>query len=319
MKVFILSICASISFGGVAQPIDSSLEPEKAFEIGEQLHRQFKDKQAIKYLKFSADKGSASGAYLYGTLRQPLISTARKKDESYSFIKKAADDGYFPALKWLYLYDVDSPQYHDWQRRYYNAIIDMGKSEPEKAFYLLADYYRDSNKDRYEFYLSEAVKRQYPRALIEQAQRLGSGEGGYIVSSLKYERVANLYLQAAETKNIPAMRAYIDWLESHQNFPDAFHWRIKALHAGDILSLAELGLIYSQPKLNYAFIGVDYSTSSLLLNKYINEAGDERFKGLYKKAQIALNYNGKTCLNNPVQCKEPKDEIKRAMDKTFFY
>ncbi len=321
MKVFILSICASISFGGVAQLVDSSLDPEKAFEMGEQLHRQFKDKQAMKYLKFAADNGSVAGAFLYGTLHQPLMSTstARKKDESYSFIRKAAENGYLPALKWLYQHDIDSPQYDDWRRRYYSALIFLGQSQPDKAFYLLADYYRDSDNERYSFYLSEAVKRKYPKALIEQAQRLDSEEGSYIVPSIKQERVASLYFQAAETKNIPAIRAYIGWLESHQYFTDAFHWRIKALQVGDILSLAELGLIYSQPKPNYRFIDVDYSTSSLLLNKYINEAGDERFKGLYKKAQIALNHNGKTCLNDPMQCKEPQDEIKRAMDKTFLY
>ncbi|HBC3509044.1 TPA: sel1 repeat family protein [Vibrio parahaemolyticus] len=319
LKVVILSICASISFGGLAQPVYSSLDPEKAFEIGEQLHRQFKDKQAMKYLKFAADNGSASGAFLYGTLRQPLMSTARKNDESYFFIRKAAEQGYLPALKWLYQHDIDSPQHHDWRRRYYSALIFLGQSQPDKAFYLLADYYRHSDKERYSFYLSEAVKRKYPKALIEQAQRLDSGEGGYIVPSLKQERVASLYLQAAETKNIPAMRAYIEWLEIHQHFTDAYHWRIKSLQAGDILSLVELGLIYSQPKPNYKFIDMDYSTSSLLLNKYINEAGDERFKGLYKKAQVVLNRNGKTCLNDPMQCKEPKDKIKRAMDKHFLY
>ncbi|WP_348224403.1 hypothetical protein [Vibrio parahaemolyticus] len=319
MRTFILSICTVISPNALTQPFDPFMGSDKAFEIGEQLHRQFKDKQAMKYLKFAAENGSVSGAFLYGKLRRTSMSTVRKEDESYFFIKSSAEYGYLPALKWLSKYDTDSPQSLDWQRRYYSAIILLGQSQPDEAFYLLADYFRHSDKERYGFYLSEAVKRKYPKALIEQAQRLDSGEGGYIVPSLKQERVASLYLQAAETKNISAMRAYIEWLESHKNFTDAFYWRIQALQAGDILSLVELGLIYSQPKPNYTFIDVDYSTSSLLLKKYIDEAGDERFKGLYKKAQIVLNHNGKICLNAPIQCKEPKNEIKRAMDKPFLY
>lgn len=321
LEVFILIICSVISCGALSKPIDFSLdlEAEKAFEIGEQLHRQFKDKQAMRYLKFSADNGSASGAFLYGKLRQSLMSSVRDTEESYFFIKKSAISGYIPALQWLYQYDVDSSQYHNWQRRYYNSLILLGQSQPEKAFYLLADYYRNSDKERYRFYLSEAVKRKYPKALIELAQQLDSAVYSYITPNLKRKRVAILYLQAAQTKNIPAIRAYINWLEKHQYFADALDWRIKSLQEGDILSLAELGLIYSQPKPNYTFIEADYSTSSLLLNKYINEAGSERFEGVYKKVQMALNRNEKLCLTSYIQCKEPKGKFLKAMNNQFLY
>ncbi len=318
-RIFILSVCASLSFGGLSQTIDSYLEPDKAFEIGEQLHKQFKDKQAMKYLKYAAINGSAPAAFLYGKLRQPLMSTVREKNESYFFIEKSARDGYLPALKWLYQHTLGSPQYDDWRRSYYSALILLGQSQPGKAFYLLADYYRHSDEERYGFYLSEAVKRKYPKALIEQAQRLDAGEGDYIVPSIKQERIANLYLQAAQTQNISAMRAYIDWLEEHQQFSKAFYWRTEALKLGDIFQLASLGLIYSQPTLNYEFIETNYAKSNLLLEKYIDTAGTERFKSLYLKVQQRHKNNLEKCYPNSHLCDGDVGELKSVMNKSFLY
>ncbi|EIA1343560.1 sel1 repeat family protein [Vibrio parahaemolyticus] len=309
---FVVCILASVNV--FAESINTQLSPNEAFQEGEILIRQFKDKQALPYLKYAADNGSPSGAFLYGKMRHSMMVVTRDEHESNEYIEYAVKQGYLPAIRWLYEHDDGVLQ-----RYYYNALILLGRKSPGKAFYLLADYYRAVDVERYEFYLSQASKRRYPPALIELAKRLDEGKGPYLVPNVRVRRTAQTYLSAAQTHDVPAMRSYIQWLEKEHQFTKAFHWRFEALKAGDILQLASLGLIYAKPPLNYSFIKADYAKSNLLLEKYINTAGTERFESLYKKVQQRYQRNLEKCMLDSHLCNSGVGELKNMMNKRFLY
>lgn len=202
--------CLFVMLNEEAYSMDANMTPEQAFKIGQQLERQFKDSQALEYLKYAADEGVAESAYLYGMMRRNTVAIEREQTESFSYLQQAAKQGYLPAMKWM-MDHVDPSG--TWRHKYYSAMIELGSDSAGKAFYGLADYYRQSDVERYEFYLAQAVERNYPDALIEQATRLSRGDGGYLVPSVRLERVEQFFLRAAQTHHVAAMRAYIHWLD----------------------------------------------------------------------------------------------------------
>ncbi|MDA0385215.1 tetratricopeptide repeat protein [Vibrio owensii] len=313
-KFITFTVCILASLNIFAESINTQLSPNEAFQKGERLVHQFKGRQALPYLKYAADNGSLSGAFLYGKMRHSVMAVTRDEHESNEYIEYAARQGYLPAIRWLYEHGDGA-----WQEDYYNALILLGRQSPGKAFYLLADYYRTTDAERYELYLSQAAKRRYPPALIELAKRLDEGKGQYLVPSVRVKRTGQIYLKAAQTHDVPAMRAYIQWLEKEHQFTEAFHWRFEALNAGDILQLASLGLIYAKPPLNYKFIKTDYAKSNLLLEKYINTAGTERFESLYRKVQQRHLRNLEKCKLNSYLCDSDISELQGVMSKRFLY
>ncbi len=308
--------CLFVIFNASAYSIDVNMDPEQAFKVGQQLERQFKDSQALAYLKYAADEGVAESAFLYGMMRRNAVSVEREQTESLAYLQQAAKQGYLPAMKWMMEH---SSHPESWRRHYYKALIELGRRSPEKAFYGLADYYRLSDTERYEFYLTQAVERDHPEALIEQATRLSRGADGYLLPSVRLERVEQLLLRAAQTHHVAAMRTYIHWLEEKRRYREAFHWRQEALKGGDILELAELGFIYANPRPNYLFIQRDYSKSNLLLNKYINSAGEDRFQSIYRKVQSVYLKNIEICQDDVQLCRRSDDELSEALNKTFLY
>ncbi len=314
-----LVICMVGSFNVLAKPINEQISAVDAFNVGKTLHRQFKDEQALPYLKYAAEQGFIAGRFLYGVVHQSTLPIVRQKSESENSILQAAEAGYLPALKWVYERHRDAVEHDMWQRRYYNAIIKLGRGDAARAFYLQADYYRDTDAERYEYYLQQAVKRDYPAALVEQAQRLSDGQGPYLVPSIRVARTEQTYLRAAQTHDVAAIRSYVHWLESKKRFSEAFHWREQALNAGDILALAQLGFIYADPPRDYAFIERNLNKSNLLLEKYINIAGFDRFEATYQKVQRVHDSNIAYCHEEVSQCQSPLDELPKQLNRRFVY
>ncbi len=231
-------------------------------------------------------------------IHQSTLPIIRQQSESGNFILLAAEAGYLPALKWEYEHHHDAIDHDMWQRRYYNSIIELGRNDAAQAFYLQADYYRDTDAERYEYYLQQAVNRDYPAALVEQSKQLSDGQGPYLVPSVRVTRTEQTYLRAAQTHDVAAIRSYVHWLESKQRFAEAFHWREPALIAGDILALAQLGFIYAGPPRDYAFIERNLNKSNLLLEKYIN---------------IAL------CHEEMTQCQSTVGDLSKQLNRRFIY
>lgn len=314
-----LVICTVGSFNLLAKPINEEISAIEAFNVGEVLHRQFKDEQALPYLKYAAEQGLVASRFLYGVVHQSTLPIVRQQSESEDSILQAADAGYLPALKWAYEHRHDAVEHDMWRYHYYNAIIDLGRVDAAQAFYLLADYFRDIDVENYEYYLQQAVKRDYPAALVEQSQRLSRRQGPYLVPSVRIARTEQTYLRAAQTHDVAAMRSYVHWLENEHRFVEAFHWREQALNAGDILALAQLGFIYAKPPRGYDFIDVNLNKSNLLLEKYINTAGSDRFEAIYQKVQRVHDSNIALCREEIIQCQDPLDGLPRQLNRRFVY
>lgn len=314
-----LVICMVSSFNTFANRINEELSAVDAFYVGKVLYQQFKEEQSLPYLKYAADQGIVASRFLYGVVHQSSLPIIRQQNESEDFILQAAEAGYLPALKWEYEHHHDAIAHDMWRHRYYNAIIDLGRADAAQAFYLLADYFRDVDVEKYEYYLQQAVKRDYPAALVEQSQRLSRGQGPYLVPSVRVARTEQTYLRAAQTHDVAAMRSYVHWLESEHRFVEAFHWREQALKVGDILALAQLGFIYAKPPRGYEFIEPNLNKSNFLLEKYINTAGFDRFEAIYNKVQRVHDSNISICNEDLTQCQGSLGDLPKQLGRDFTY
>ncbi|WP_244187306.1 sel1 repeat family protein [Vibrio qinghaiensis] len=264
------------------------MSPEKAFATGRLLRAQYKNMESRPYLKYAADSDNPDAAFLYAMELSNYKTTIRTPPEAREYLLKAAELGNRRAMKHLYtdakwLRDRDV-QY--WKSQYYDSLIRLGRDEPAQATYELAQFYKGMDNEMYSHYLDKAVSFNHPRALMDKAKQVQAGSGLFLMPGERETKVRELYLAAAKTNYIPAMRFYIDILESKGRFKEAYQWRLMALEQGDITSLATIIKILLGDSASYQFVIQDRIKAKAYLDLYLTYAGTERMQSLYSTLQL---------------------------------
>lgn len=265
-----------------------NMSPEKAFATGRLLRAQYKNMESRPYLQYAADNDNSDAAFLYAMELSNYKTTIRTPPEAREYLLKAAELGNRRAMKHLYtdakwLRDRDV-QY--WKSQYYDSLIRLGRDDPAQATYELAQFYKGMDNEMYSYYLDKAVSFNHPRALMDKAKQVQEGGGLFLMPGERETKVRELYLAAAKTNYIPAMRRYIGILESKGRFEDAYQWRLMALEQGDITSLATVVKILLGDSASYHFVTPDRIKAQAYLDLYLSAAGTERMQSLYSILEL---------------------------------
>ncbi len=260
---------------------------QQAFEKGRLLRAQFKNLAARQYLKYAADLGEPNAAYLYAMEVANYRTTIRTPPESQHYLLLAAQGGSRQAMKVLYQEGewLRTAERHIWQQRYHDAVIDLGGKEPSQAAYELALYYQYSDPTLAQHYLMMATELEHPAALMLKAQQIEQGKGSYPMPGSRATEARKTYLQAAQTGYIPAIRNYIQGLESKGKYNDAYYWRQQAVQHGDLTALVAMGNILSGQSDLYRFIESDIKQAKAYFGLYLETAGPDRLSNLYQHSQ----------------------------------
>ncbi|MCG6364051.1 sel1 repeat family protein, partial [Vibrio fluvialis] len=118
------------------------LSAQQAYENGRLLRAQFKNLAAREYLKYAADLGEPSAAYLYAMEVANYRTTIRTPPESQHYLLLAAQGGSRQAMRVLYQNGewLRAAERSLWQQTYYDTLIELGSREPSQAAYELALY-----------------------------------------------------------------------------------------------------------------------------------------------------------------------------------
>ena len=261
----------------------SAMSSKKAFEIGRLFRSQYKNIESRQYLRHAADNDNAEASYLYAMELSNYKTTIRTPPEAQKYLLKSAELGNRRAMYHLYtdatwLRDLDIQH---WKKQYFESLIQSGSKDPSQTMYELARFYKNTDREMYVYYLDKAIGFNHPRALMDKAENIHSGEGLYLMPGGRSTVVDGLYLAAAETEYIPAIRYYIDILEQKGKFEDAYKWRLIALEKGDITSLATVSKILLGRISTYSFVPQDHVKAKAYLDLYLSSAGNERMGSLY--------------------------------------
>ncbi|MBD1565854.1 sel1 repeat family protein [Vibrio sp. S12_S33] len=266
----------------------SALSPEKAFETGRLLRAQYKNLESRPYLKHSADNGNSEASFLYAMELANYNTTIRTPPEAREYLLKAARLGSRRAMYQLYT-NAHWLKHRDvmyWKSQYYDSLIRLGSTNPSQATYELARYFKNSNQEMYIYYLDKAVGFNHPQALMDKAALIQQGEGVYFMPGERETEARKMYLEAAKTRYIPAMRHYIDILENKGDFQNVYKWRLSALEEGDIVSLAAVTKILLGKGASYRFVARDDIKAKAYLDLYLTAAGSERMASVYSMMEI---------------------------------
>lgn len=289
----IIGFCCFYGFGHCSEQFSydlNKLTAQEAFEKGRLLRAQFKNIEGRKYLKFAAEQGDENAAYLLAMDLISFKSTIRTPPESKHYLNIAAKNGSRKAMQYLYLHAnwLEIEERGLWKTRYYEILINLGKSEPAQVFYELAMYHKGNDDDLSQYYLERAIDLEHPKALMELAHQIEDGSGLFIVPGSRQTQARILYLQAAQTGYLPAILKYIKYLESVEKFENAYEWRVKAMEIGDLTSLPILASILTSQSENYRFVENDVQTAKAYFNVYLESAGRDRLPALYSNIEVKL-------------------------------
>lgn len=320
----LLSGVAGSSVAADAQNAQSAYEmnqmtASQAYQEGKLLRAQLKNMKARPFLKYAADKGDAQAAYLYAMELSNYNTTIRTPPEAQEYLLKAAREGNRQAMQHLYLKGdwlrIRERKY--WQNHYHDSLVTLGQTEPAQALYGLAQYYQSTDQELSEYYLDKSVAFDVPRALMQKAAELESGEGTYLLPGGRDKAVSKLYEQAANTGYMPAIRNYIQRLEDQHNYQEAFKWRERAIEEGDLTSLAAVAIILSGYSSNYAFVQEDLAKAKAYYDVYLETAGSDRLDVLYQN--VERHYADIMKIISPKDIEKSQSIEARLQKKNTFY
>lgn len=261
----------------------SAMSAEQALEKGRLMRAQYKNLESRVYLKQAADKDSAAGSFLYAMELNNYKTNERTPLDTRQYLLKAGELGNRRAMYQLYRHTdgLRKVDVNFWRSQYYTSVILLGRDKPAQAMYELARFHRDYDEELSSYYLDKAIEFKHPLALMERADSLVDRDGSAVLSGEISDKAESLYLLAAETEYIPAMKRYIEVLESTGRYEDAYQWRERALQNGDITSLAVMAKILIGQSSNYSFVPSDKVTAKAYMDLYLSSAGRERMTSLY--------------------------------------
>ncbi len=290
-KLFLFSliiIISSVVYGSDMDYEPTQVDSEKAYLIGKLLRSQFKNAEARRFLKYSADNGNMKAAYLYAVEIMANPISERAIQEGRSYLVRAAIGGNRHAMRHLSEDDswLSVTERNTWKQSYYDSLIELGKFSPEVAFYELSNFYADNDFKLSQYYLAKSIEFSYPPALMKQADNYMLGQGSFYFPGKRDTEARKLYLSAAQLDYLPAIKTYIQLLENKGNLVSALELRKKSLELGDITSLVSVAFIYSGSfSQNYQFVEHDYVKAKAYLNLFIDNVGQDKFFSLTELAK----------------------------------
>lgn len=263
------------------------MSADEAYAHGALLRAQFKTREARQYLKYAADKGHADAAYLYAMDSLEYRHSARVSEHAQQYLEQAAEGRSLFALNYIYQSGdwVSRAKRNNYQNQYFNLLIELGATQPGRAFLLLSEYFHHSDPELSNYYLSKARAFELPQAEMTYASRLEHGDGDYFFDSSRNAAIRDSYFTAASEGYIPATKKYVALLEQQGNFEQALQWREKALAQGDVTSLVTLARIYSGQSTRYSFVSADLAKAKAYLEHYLETAGKDRLLQTYEKVE----------------------------------
>ncbi|RJX75660.1 sel1 repeat family protein [Vibrio sinensis] len=330
MWVKIISICSLlfVSMASISSPLAmneeiqyevNNLSPENAYKKGRLLRAQYKNMESRVYLKHAADNDHGAAAYLYAMELSDDRATVRSPLKARKYLLKAGQLGHRNAMYELYMNAnwLMDREIEYWKTLYYTNVILLGRENPSQAMYELSRFYQQSDQVLAAYYLNVASNLNHPLALMEQAKVIDETGGNVLVSLSREAKVNGLYLAAAKTNYIPAMKNYIEILESKGQFKQAYQWRMATLEKGDITSLAAVAKILMGESHTYQFVPHDRVKARAYLELYLTSSGNERMQKLYNS--LAINRDGIE-LEMSAEEKEKSDEMYlKYKNSHYFY
>ncbi|MGF1908696.1 sel1 repeat family protein [Vibrio kasasachensis] len=295
-----------------------AMSSEKAFETGRLLRAQFKNAESRVYLKLAAENENPEALFLYAMELSNYKTTIRTPPEARKYLLKAAELGnrramyqLFTSAKWLRDMDIAY-----WRNQYYSSLIMLGRDNPSQAMYELARFHKGSDSELFSHYLDVAAGFDHPLALMDKAKSIGDDEGLF-----QFDRGGDhadkLYLAAAKTLYIPAIRNYISLLEDKGRYKEAYEWRLTALEQGDITSLAVVSKILLGHSSTYSFVPQDRVRAKAYIDLYLLFAGDERMTSL--RTALELNEENISVAMNNKERKQSEEIYLKYKTSLIFY
>ncbi|EKO3940828.1 sel1 repeat family protein, partial [Vibrio metschnikovii] len=294
-KASLLILLISLSSTTVCAQLERyelrGISPEEAYETGRLLRAQYKNLESRPYLQYAADNDIPAAAFLYAMELSNYKTTIRTPLAARKYLLKSAELGNRRAMhqlysdaEWLSDREVDY-----WRNKYYESLIQLGASNPSQATYELSRYYRDNDRTSL-YYLDLAVSFKHPRALMDKALLIEQGHGISLMPGARETTVRELYLAAAKTGYIPAIRHYIGLLESKGRFEEAYEWRLVALNQGDLISLASVAKILLGQRTSYEFVTPNPIQAKAYMDLYLASAGKDRMQAVYEMFELDQQY-----------------------------
>lgn len=266
----------------------SGMTADQAFDKGRLTRAQYKNIESRQYLKYAADNNNAAAAFLYAMELAEYKATIRTPIEAKKYLLKAAMLGNRQAMyqlysnsKWLIDKDVSY-----WRDQYYSSLILLGRTQPSQAMYELARFHQESDKELSSYYFDIAIGFEHPLALMERADSIVNADSGFFLLGGREKEANDLYLMAAETEYIPAIKRYVEILEAKGRYEEAYQWRIRALERGDLSSLATISKILLGNRSIYDFVVQDKVKAKAYIDLYLSFSGRERMNSIYSSLLI---------------------------------
>ncbi|EGU49474.1 hypothetical protein VII00023_17464 [Vibrio ichthyoenteri ATCC 700023] len=315
----LLSFTSPVALAATSDYEISEMTAERALEKGQIMRAQYKNIESRPYLKHAAEKQNGAASFLYAMEIANYKTTMRTPLEARQYLVKAAELGNRRAMHQLYtqanwLRPIDISY---WKSQYFNSVILLGRDYPAQAMYELAHFHKDSDDALSTYYLDKAIDFNHPKAMMDRAASMAESEGGLLTSKTYSAEEEALYLRAAETKYIPAIKRYIDVLEARGRFEDAYQWRVQALESGDIKSLAVMSKILLGQSAMYDFIAVDKVKAKAYIDLYLSAAGQERMKSLY--SSLAMDEESISGTISAEEKKQATEIYLKYKNTTVFY
>lgn len=307
------NVLALVEDGGL-----NGMSFDDAYKKGELLRGQFKNKEALRYLRYAAENGNINANYLYGVELLNNQPTKRSISLAKNYFMKAAKGGHIEAIQVLYNQPnwLSKYEYRAWRQEFYNLAASIERVEPANADLYFYQYYLSVDQSLAKKYLEVATILNQPEALVIKALKVKNGEGFYFFNASRENEAEKLLLAASKQNYIPAIRELINHLKSRKRFDDAFEWRMKLVKLGDLMSLIEVGNILTGIT-NYNFSRpINKVEGAAYLDLYLKNAGDQKMQSLYSRVQE--NYDELVNNFSPKEINESKNFELKELNKVNF-
>jgi TPR repeat protein len=261
--------------------IDDHTSIDQVYENGRLLRAQFKNREAREYLKYSIEKGSAKGLYLYAIELKGYNQTIRTDNNVYDYISRAAELGDRQAVRYLALEELRENVTSDWKVKYFELLNHLVYEDKGQAFFEFYLFYQYSDVELAKDYLKKSVELMHPVALMVQGDLILQGDGSYWFKFTREKAAIEIYKQAAETYYLPAIKKYINILDEIGDKNQTFEWLVKAANLGDLSSVALVARVLSGQRGEYKGEPLSLPQAKAYYDIYVDVAGQDKFTALY--------------------------------------
>ncbi|AEF55527.1 hypothetical protein Mar181_2494 [Marinomonas posidonica IVIA-Po-181] len=311
------AVLASTSF------FDDGISVADAYERGRTLRAQYKNRLAREYLKFAADQGDSSAAFLYALELQGYQKTIRTSHTVNDYIESAAKHNDLGAVQYL-AYRSDQGKQTFWSKKYFNLLENLEAENASSAYLGYFLYFQKLDAEKANLYLEKAIEQLNPVALMIKADHIRNGEGFYFFDYSRLNSALEFYIKGANTGYLPAIKRLVDVLESLKREDESFEWLVKSANKGELASIATVARVLSGNSETYKGIALNLVESKSYYDLYFTYAGTDRFSSLYETMLVELEevvgrLDEKQLANSDEKFHALKDGIKKPVSSDYYW